>query len=162
MAVQVRVDIIAGNVRPLNSVLGVQEIQHSVVVGNHRHAKLRAYCAVAVLHAGAVVLGHCYADHAGGGGVVPDLADKSLVGQLVDVVVLALVVYGEIDEHQVRVLAEDIVVAAVNSDVGTGRADACVDIVHLCAGVLLLYPLSGERSVAVLVVGAGALCDGTA
>ena len=112
MAVHVRVDIVIGNVLPLDT-LCIQEIQHCVMIGHERDGVLRSNLTVAVLNAGAVVLGHCNADDSGSGGVLPDLAYKSLIGQLIDVVVLALVVYGEIDEYQVGILAQHLSVAAV-------------------------------------------------
>ena len=149
-------DIVAGDVRPLN-VVCVQEVQHCVVIGYERHGVLFGNFAVAFLHAGAVVLGHRYADDARVAGVLPDLADKSLVGQLVDRVVLGFVVYREVDEYQVGVVAQHLGIAAVHAYVGAGRADSRVDVVHLCIGVLVFDPLGGESRIAVLVVGAGSL-----
>ena len=154
-------DIVAGNVGPLD-IVRVEEVQHCVMVGNERNGVLFSYLAVAVLYAGAVVLGHCDADDARIAGVLPYLADKSLVCQLVYRVVLGLVVDREVDEHQVGVVAKHLRVAAVYADVGACRADTCVDVVHLCIGVLALYPLCGERSVAVFVISAGPLGDGAA
>lgn len=47
------------------------------------------------------------------------------------------VVYREVDEYQVGIVAQHLGVAAVNAYVGAGRADSRVDVVHLCVGVLV-------------------------
>ena len=156
---EIRVGIVPGELLPFY-LLVVEHIGHAVGIGDHRNAVISAYLLHIVLSGVARLRTreqqyHCDI-------LFQQVADYGLVGCLM--VAVSGIVHGELDEHYIGVVGEDVSLQSEVAELRGGARNARVDVLYVAAAVLAecsLELLKAELGVAFLRAGAVALGDRT-